>query len=57
MSNFVDIPSAAEPVRSHEVMIVAIYCVLALAACFVLAAYADPANYAPVDPVATGFFP
>jgi len=57
MSNLVDVSSGSEPVPSHELMIVALYCVLAVAACFVLAVYADPANYVPVDPAAIGFFP
>ncbi len=57
MSNLVDVSSGSETIRSHELVIVAIYCLLGLAATFALALYADPANYVPVDPTAIGFFP
>ncbi|MBV8835420.1 MAG: hypothetical protein JO000_02685 [Alphaproteobacteria bacterium] len=57
MSNLVDVSSGSEPVPSRDMTIVALYCALAIAACFVLALYLDPANYVPVDPAAIGFFP
>jgi len=57
MSNLADVSRAAEPVRSHDLMIVLVYCALGLAATFLLALYADPANYVPVDPASIGFFP
>lgn len=57
MANFVDVSSGPEPVRSRDMTIVALYCALAVAACFVLALYLGPANDVPVDPAAIGFFP
>lgn len=42
---------------SHDLALVSLLCILALAVCFVAAIYSDPANIAPSDPVAGAFYP
>jgi hypothetical protein len=44
-------------IRSHDLTIIAVYTVFALAMCFVVALYSDPANIAPSDPAAISFYP
>jgi hypothetical protein len=49
--------SSAESCKSHDLAIMAVSGLLAVALCFVIALYSNPSNIAPSDPVPISFYP